>query len=69
MAEFLEDALWLLAATTGMRRGELAGLLSTDIDFKHGRVTPSAPRVSIDGRVRESETETEAGNRLMAVDP
>ena len=36
-------ALWMLAATTGMRRGELAGLLVTDIDFKHARVTPSRP--------------------------
>ncbi len=62
-------AMWLLAATTGMRRGELAGLLSTDIDFRHGRVTPSAPRVSVDGRVRESDTKTEAGNRVMALDP
>lgn len=62
-------ALWLLAATTGMRRGELAGLLSTDIDFRHARVTPSNPRVSVDGRVRESDTKTEAGNRVMALDP
>ncbi len=62
-------ALWLLAATTGMRRGELAGLLSTDIDFKHAQVTPSTPRVSVDGRVGESDTKTEAGHRLMALDP
>ena len=62
-------AMWLLAATTGMRRGELAGLLSTDLDFRHGRVTPSSPRVSVDGQVRESDTKTEAGNRVMALDP
>jgi integrase len=62
-------AMWLLAATTGMRRGELAGLLSSDIDFKHGRVTPSSPRVSVNGHVRESETKTQAGNRVMALDP
>ena len=62
-------ALWMLAATTGMRRGELAGLLSTDVDFKHARVTPSAPRVSVDGQVRESDTKTKAGHRVMALDP
>jgi integrase len=28
-------AMWLLAATTGMRRGELAGLLVTDLDLRH----------------------------------
>jgi integrase len=61
-------ALWMLASTTGMRRGELAGLLSTDIDFEHGRVTPTRPRVSIDGRVTESDTKTEAGHRVMSLD-
>ena len=72
LAQVREDrfrALWLLAATTGMRRGELAGLLSTDVDLFHGRVSPSSPRVSIDGQVRESDTKTEAGNRVMALDP
>ena len=44
-----------------MRRGELAGLLRHDIDFEHGPVTPSAPRVSVDGHVQESETKTESG--------
>ena len=62
-------ALWMLAATTGMRRGELAGLLSTDISFRHATVSPSAPRVSVDGQVQESGTKTEAGKRVMALDP
>ena len=31
-------ALWLLVATTGLRRGELAGLRRHDIDFVHDRV-------------------------------
>ena len=62
-------ALWMLAATTGMRRGELAGLLLTDIDFVRATVSPSAPRVSVDGQVQESGTKTEAGKRVMALDP
>lgn len=62
-------ALWMLAATTGMRRGELAGLLSTDIDFDHGRLSPSGPRVSVDGKVQQSDTKTDAGHRVMALDP
>lgn len=62
-------ALWMLASTTGMRRGELAGLLLTDIDFAHGRVSPSRPRVSVDGKVTESDTKTEAGHRVMSLDP
>jgi integrase len=62
-------ALWMLAATTGMRRGELAGRLSTDINFRHATVSPSAPRVSVDGQVQASGTKTEAGKRVMALDP
>jgi integrase len=62
-------ALWMLAATTGMRRGELAGLLASDIDFKHARVTSSRPRVSVDGQVLDSDTKTEAGHRVMALVP
>ncbi len=58
----------MLAATTGMRRGELAGLLSSDVSFRHGTVSPSAPRVSVDGHVQESGTNTEAGQRMMALD-
>jgi integrase len=62
-------AMWLLAATTGMRRGELAGLRAGDIDFRHARVSPSSPRVSVDGQVRDSDTKTAAGHRTMALDP
>jgi integrase len=62
-------ALWMPAATTGMRHGELAGLLASDIDFKHARLTPSRPRVSVDGQVLDSDTKAEAGHRVMALDP
>jgi hypothetical protein len=36
-------ALWLLVATTGMRRGELAGLRWVDIDFDHATASPPFP--------------------------
>jgi Arm DNA-binding domain/Phage integrase, N-terminal SAM-like domain len=39
-------ALWLLVATTGMRRGELAGLRWVDIDFDHATVSPTIPASS-----------------------
>jgi integrase len=61
-------ALWMLAATTGLRRGELAGLRRSDIDFDHARVIPSSPRVVVAGRASDSETKTEAGRRWLAVD-
>ena len=39
-------ALWLLVATTGMRRGELAGLRWVDIDFDHATVSPAGVWIS-----------------------
>ncbi len=60
-------ALWLLVATTGLRRGELAGLQRNDVDIKHRTVSPSAPRV-VDGHVVESEAQTTSGVRNLALD-
>lgn len=62
-------ALWLLASTTGLRRGELAGLRCGDVDLQHGVVSPTVTRVVVDGRVQESETKTSAGERVVALDP
>lgn len=62
-------ALWLLVATTGLRRGELAGLKRTDIDFRSRTVSPSTPRVVVAGRAVESEAKTRSGERNLALDP
>ena len=62
-------ALWLLVVTTGFRRGELAGLLRSDVDLAYCTVTPSRPRVVVNGRAQESETKTAAGERTLALDP
>ena len=61
-------ALWLLVATTGMRRGELAGLRWVDIDFANARVSPQ-PRVVVDYAVQVSEPKTAKGRRALALDP
>ena len=61
-------ALWLLVATTGMRRGELAGLRWVDIDFANARVSPQRPRV-VDYAVQVSEPKTAKGRRALALDP
>ncbi|HET9501240.1 MAG TPA: site-specific integrase [Marmoricola sp.] len=62
-------ALWLLVATTGLRRGELAGLRRSDINLVSRRISPSAPRVVVDGRAVESRTKTRSGERSLALDP
>src|SRR5688572_22735248 len=62
-------ALWLLVATTGMRRAELAGLRWSDIDFTRARLTPRLPRVAVNYQVHESDTKTPSGRRSLALDP
>ena len=62
-------ALWLLVATTGMRRGELAGLRWVDIDFDHATVSPTIPRVVVDHKVHDSAPKTERSRRRLALDP
>jgi integrase len=62
-------ALWLLVVTTGLRRGEVAGLTCHDVDLVHGRVSPSTTRVVVAGRASESDPKTASGERTLALDP
>jgi integrase len=62
-------AAWLLVATTGLRRAELAGLRWVDVDFEAGRVSPRRPRVVVDYAVVESDAKTPKGRRSLALDP
>jgi integrase len=62
-------ALWLLVVTSGVRRGELAGLRDEDVDLVLGRIGPSTTRVTVAGRVQESVPKTDAGDRSLALDP
>lgn len=62
-------ALWLLVVTTGLRRGELAGLTAEDIDLVHARVAPGTTRVVVDGYAQTSRTKTASGERNLALDP
>jgi integrase len=63
-------AAWLLFATTGMRRGEVAGLSREDLDLERGR-----PRVQwtlgvVDGNATwRRRPKTKAGERIIALDP
>jgi integrase len=62
-------AAWLLLATTGMRRGEVAGLRWVDVDLDAGRVSPRRPRVVVNHEVLVSEPKTAKGRRSIALDP
>ena len=61
-------AAWLLFATTGMRRGEVAGLRWVDVDLDAGRVSPRRPRVVVNHQVLVSEPKTAKGRRSVALD-
>jgi integrase len=63
-------SLWLLAATTGMRRSELAGadreLLALDVDA--GTLTIADTRIVVNGYTVESDGKTESGVRTISLD-
>jgi integrase len=62
-------AAWLLVTTTGMRRGELAGLRWADVDLDAGRLSVRQPRVVVANLPQPSEPKTVRGRRSLALDP
>jgi integrase len=62
-------ALWVLLATTGMRRGEALGLKWSDVDVKAGRVTIRRALVLAGYEVVESLPKTAASNRAVFLHP
>jgi integrase len=61
--------LWRLAATTGMRRGELAGLKWKAVNLDAGELTISETRVVVEYEVVTSKPKTVAGARTIHLDP
>jgi integrase len=62
-------AAWLLITTTGMRRGELAGLRWVDVDLEAARLSIRQPRVVVANAPQTSEPKTARGRRALALDP
>ena len=61
--------LWRLAAWTGMRRGELAGLTWRDVDLEAATITVKRARVTVSSTdVRESKPKTHKGRRQVELD-
>jgi integrase len=67
-ADFLYP-LWLLAATTGMRRGEIAGLIWPNVDLDAARLSVRRTVVSVGYQAEWSEPKTDRGRRSVALDP
>jgi integrase len=62
-------ALWVLEATSGMRRCELAGARRDLLDLDAGTLQIEPTRVVVDGKVIESDGKTENAQHLLALDP
>ncbi|HYJ69938.1 MAG TPA: site-specific integrase, partial [Nocardioidaceae bacterium] len=62
--------LYLLAATTGFRRGELCGLCwsAIDLDAATVAVHPDDPLVDVSGRAQSSEGKSDQAPRLLSLD-
>jgi integrase len=62
-------ALWVLEATSGMRRCELAGARRDLLDPDAGTLAIETTRVVVDGKVIESDGKTENAQHVLALDP
>jgi integrase len=59
---------YLLAATTGMRRGEILGLRWCDVDLESGRLSVTQTVIAPRYQVQISSPKTEKGKRAVALD-
>jgi integrase len=60
--------LWVLLATTGMRRGEALGLRWSDVDLEAGRLRIVQTIVQVRSTVTVGEPKTARGRRPIALD-
>jgi integrase len=60
--------LWVLLATTGMRRGEALGLRWSDVDLDAGRLRVVQTIIQVRSKVTVGEPKTARGRRPIALD-
>src|SRR5262249_2775277 len=62
-------AVWILMASTGMRRGEVLGLRWTDVDLKGSTVTIRSTRICYGKAAAPSTPKTARRNRTPPIGP
>lgn len=60
---------WLMAASTGLRRGELLGLRWEDVDLAKGRLHVRQAIVEVGSTLRVQEPKTKSGRRVVPFGP
>jgi len=60
--------MWLLAANTGMRRSELAGVTREMLNLEAGYLNIGDTRVVVNGQARDSDGKSAAGRRDISLD-
>lgn len=60
--------LYFLAATTGMRRGEVAGLRWRNVDLEAARLTVNQQIVSVEYELIEDDLKTASSRRTIDLD-
>ena len=63
-----DAAMWVLVATTGMRRSELAGAMRKLLDLDNGILTLEDTRVVVDGKAEDSDGKTDSSSRTVSLD-
>jgi integrase len=64
-----DAGVWVLAATTGMRRSELAGAERELLDLDGASLEIADTRVVVSGKAEESDGKTDSGRRTISLDP
>jgi hypothetical protein len=60
--------MWVLAATTGMRRSELAGAVRDLVNLDIQTLTKADTRIVVGGQAEESDGKTESSNHTISLD-
>lgn len=60
--------LWVLLATTGVRRGEALGLRWSDLNLEAGQIAIRQTIIEIAGKIVVSSPKTSRGRRVIALD-
>ena len=60
--------MWILAATTGVRRSELAGVERDMLDLDRGTLIVENTRVVVRGYATDSDGKTEGSRRIISLD-